>query len=261
MSEKDFDRALSDLAAALGREWVFASDKDRSIYEDAYALDDGSSHRPAAAVAPQNVEEIQAVLRIANAYKLPLWPISRGKNLGYGEAAPLLAGSIVLDLHRMNCILEVNEKSGYVVLEPGVSFFDLYNHLQDNKIPLWLSMPGNPLGSVIGNALERGIGYSPYGENTAQLCGLEVVLPSGEVVRTGMGAMANSASAYGYPYGFGPHWDQMFVQSNFGVVTRAGLWLMPEPEATKQVDINLGAFEDLGAFIDTMASLRLHGSL
>jgi 4-cresol dehydrogenase (hydroxylating) flavoprotein subunit len=71
--------------------------------------------------------------------------------------------------------------------------------------------------------------------------------------------MANNGCQYSYAFGFGPHWDQLFVQSNFGIVTRAGMWLMPEPEATKRVKINLPNFEDLGWFIDLMAKLRLRG--
>jgi 4-cresol dehydrogenase (hydroxylating) len=72
-----------------------------------------------------------------------------------------------------------------------------------------------------------------------------------------MGAMANGKAWHHYPYGFGPHWDQLFVQSNFGVVTKAGFWLMPEPEVTMQVDIHLPEAEDIGWAIDALAELRL----
>lgn len=257
--KSEFDRALRDFEGVVGSEWVLATYEDRTTYMDAYAIGDGSDHMPSAAVAPKSVEEVQAILRIANERRIPLWPISRGKNLGYGEAAPLLSGSVVLDLGRMNRILEVDEKTGYAVVEPGVGFFDLFKHLQDNKIPLWMSVPGNAWGSIIGNALDRGLGYTPYGDNTSKLCGLEIVLPTGELVRTGMGAMANSKGWHNYQYGFGPHWDQMFVQSNFGVVTQAGIWLMPEPEATMRVTIDLPAPEDIAWFVDEMSHLRLRG--
>ena len=259
VSRSTFERALRDFAGVVGQEWVLSTDEDRTTYMDAYALGDGSDHVASAAVAPQSVEEIQAVLRLANEHRIPLWPISRGKNLGYGGSAPLVSGSVVLDLGRMKRILEVDEKAGYVEIEPGVGFFDLYQYLQSHKIPLWMSVPGNAWGSVIGNALERGLGYSPYGDNTSKLCGLEAVLPGGELVRTGMGAMANSKNWHRYQYGFGPHWDQLLVQSNFGVVTRAGMWLMPEPEATMSVTIDLPHIEDIVWFVDEMAQLRLRG--
>jgi 4-cresol dehydrogenase (hydroxylating) len=254
-----FERALRAFADIVGEAWVLASDEDRSTYMDPYAIGDGKDHVPSAAIAPQSAAEVQAILRVANEHKIPLWPVSRGKNLGYGGAAPLVSGSVVLDLGRMKRIVEVDVKAGYAVIEPGVGFFDLFRHLQDNKIPLWMSVPGNGWGSVIGNALERGYGYLPYGDHTSKLCGLEVVLPTGEIIRTGMGAMANGKSRHVYPYGFGPHWDQLFAQSNFGVVTQAGIWLMPEPEATMMAPIDLPRFEDIAWFVDEMARLRLLG--
>jgi 4-cresol dehydrogenase (hydroxylating) flavoprotein subunit len=181
---------------------------DRVAYSDHYSPDE-NKHMPGAAVAPGTVEEVRAIVRLANEHKVPLWPISRGKNFGYGGAAPVLKGSVVLDLTRMKKI-ELDPESGTVLVEPGVGFFDLYDHLQKNRIPLWLSVPGNSWGSVAGNALDRGVGYTPYGDHSAQICGLEVVLPTGALVRTGMGAMKGSPSWQLYRNGFGPGWDQMF---------------------------------------------------
>jgi 4-cresol dehydrogenase (hydroxylating) len=254
-----FEDALRAFRSIVGEAWVLASEEDRSTYMDPYAIGDGKDHVASAAVAPQSTEEVQAILRIANEHKIPLWPVSRGKNLGYGGAAPLVSGSVVLDLGRMKRIIEVDVKAGFAVIEPGVGFFDLYRHMQANKIPLFMSIPGNGWGSVLGNALERGIGYLPYGNHSSRLCGLEIVLPTGEKLRTGMGAMSNSKTRHLHPYGLGPHWDQLFVQSNFGVVTQAGIWLMPEPEAAIIVSIDLPRFEDLAWFVDEMARLRLAG--
>ena len=152
--------------------------------------------------------------------------------------------------------IEFDEEFGTVLLEPGVGFYDLYDYIQANNLPYWLSTPGNSWGSVIGNALDRGVGYTPYGENTKNLCGLEVVLPTGEVVRTGMGAFTNAPTWGAYPYGFGPGWDQMFVQSNFGVVTKANMWLMPEPESLMGMDVEFDKPEDLKAMVDTIGPLR-----
>ncbi len=240
--------------AALGAKKVFFEPLDRASYQDKFAVDD-SRHHPAGAIAPETVEEVQAAVRIANQFLLPLWPFSRGKNLGYGGTAPELTGSVVLDLSRMKKI-EFDPESGVVTLEPGVGFYDLYDYLQQHDLPFWLSTPGNSWGSVIGNALDRGVGYTPYGENTKNLCGLEVVLPTGEVVRTGMGAFSNAPTWGVYPFGFGPAWDQMFVQSNFGIVTKANMWLMPEPESLMGMDVEFDKPEDLKAMVDTIGPLR-----
>jgi len=252
-----FERALRDFEKVVGTEWVLASDEDRETYLDIYAPGDETRHAPAAAVAPASVEEVRSLVRIANEHRLPLWPISRGKNYGYGGSAPRLSGSVVLDLGRMKRILEVNPELGYCVLEPGVGFFDLYQHLKEHRIPLWLSVPGNAWGSVLGNALERGFAPTPYGDHTSQICGLEVVLPSGELVRTGMGAMTDSPNWPLFKHGFGPAWDQLFVQSNYGIVTRMGLWLMPEPAATTTLTLHLPKPEDLGWLVDVMTPLKL----
>jgi 4-cresol dehydrogenase (hydroxylating) len=256
LSQAAFDSALAAFEGVVGADWVLSGEADRDSYLDPYALGDGSDHAAAAAVAPASAEEVQAVVRIANEHKVPLWPVSRGKNLGYGGAAPVMPGTVVLDLGRMNRILEINEKQAYALLEPGVGFYDLFDHLQANGVPLWMSAPSNGWGSVVGNALDRGVGYTPYGDHTAQICGLEVVLPDGSLVRTGHGGMANSPNWNVNPYGFGPSWDQMFVQSNFGVVTKAGMWLMPEPEATMAVTVNLPEFDDLAWAVDTLAELK-----
>jgi 4-cresol dehydrogenase (hydroxylating) flavoprotein subunit len=249
--------ALRDFAAAIGKDHVFAGEDDRIAYSDHFAADE-AKHQPIAAVAPATVEEVRAIVRIANRHSVPLWPISRGKNFGYGGAAPVLKGSVILDLSRMKKI-EVDRENGTVLVEPGVGFFDLYDYLQANKIPLWLSVPGNSWGSVAGNALDRGVGYTSYGDHAARICGLEVVLPDGDLVRTGMGAMAGSPNWQLYKPGFGPSWDAMFCQSNFGIVTKLGLWLMPEPEAVLGYDYEFDKPDDLGWAIDTIMPLRREG--
>lgn len=251
--------AVDALAEVLGSQRVLSSDIDRDAYTDPFALLNPSSHAPGAIVAPESVGEIQQVLKIANRFGVPLWPISRGKNLGYGGAAPQMQGSIVVDLTRMNRILEVDEKSGYCLLEPGVGFFDLYDYLQKNDIDLWMSVPGNAWGSVVGNALERGVGPQPYGDHAAQICGMEVLLPNGDLVRTGFGAMKNSATWQTAKHGYGPGWDSVFCQSNYGIVTKLGLWLMPAPEETRSLMIRFDKEDDLGRAVELLHPLRRNG--
>lgn len=252
-------RVLRAFESIVGADAVFVTDEDRDAYSDPYRVDP-RGHRPAGAVAPTTTEQVQAIVRIASEHQVSLWPISRGKNLGYGTAAPVVSGSIVVDLSRMRRI-EIDVENGTALLEPGVGFYDLYDYLQTHNIPLWLSVPGNSWGSVIGNALDRGLGYTPYGDHTRNLCGLEAVLPDGDVVRTGMGAIPGAPTWNLHRYGFGPAWDQLFVQSNFGIVTRAGLWLMPQPECVLGLDVEMDHVEDLGPLIDTLAPLRREGVL
>ena len=254
LAAAQLDAALKEFGRAIGDDWVLASDLDRDTYVDHFAVNE-AAHAPSAALAPLTVAQVQEVLRIANRHKVPLWPISRGKNFGYGGSAPRLSGSVVLDLSRMKKI-EFDADNGVALVEPGVGFYDLYDYIQQHKLPYWTSVPGNSWGSVLGNALDRGVGYTTYGEHTARLCGMEVVLPSGELLRTGMGAMSDSPTWNLYRYGFGPSWEQMFVQSSFGVVTRAGVWLMPAPESMIGLDLELDQPEDLGWAVDVIAGMR-----
>ena len=252
---------LAACARVVGADNVVLPEEARDAYADALAPRDPATYAPQGAVAPASAEEVQAVVRLAVEHKVPLWPISRGKNLGYGGSAPHLPDVVMLDLVRMKRILEVNVEMGYAVLEPGVSFDDLYHHLTSNNIPLWMSAAAHTWGSVVGNALERGVGYTPYGEHASKVCGLEVVTGEGELLRTGMGALPGSKTWQLFPYGFGPAWDGAFMQSNFGVVTKMGLWLMPQPESTLNLAVKLHTVEAMPATIDALRPLKLDGTI
>jgi FAD/FMN-containing dehydrogenase len=82
------------------------------------------------------VEEVQAIVRIANEHRLPLGPIGRGKNNGYGGAAPQLRGVLMLDFRNMKQVLEINEELGYAIVEPGVSWFDLHDAIKAGTIDM-----------------------------------------------------------------------------------------------------------------------------
>jgi hypothetical protein len=90
VSASDFAAALEQFEKVVGKDWVFTSDEDVDTYRDAYspAWHEDDEPIPSGAVAPDGVEHIQTVLRIANLYKIPLWTVSTGKNLGYGGSAP-----------------------------------------------------------------------------------------------------------------------------------------------------------------------------
>src|SRR5580765_4218925 len=101
VSPQQFTAALRAYEGVVGKDWVLSSDADRDAYSDIYAPGPEDQWPASAAVAPVTAEEIQAIVRLANQHKTPLWPVSRGKNLGYGTAAPRMPGSVVLDLSRM----------------------------------------------------------------------------------------------------------------------------------------------------------------
>ena len=92
-------------------------------------------------------------------------------------------GSVLLDLSRMNRIVDFNEDLAYVTVEPGVTQGQLYAFLRERGSRLWMDATGaSPDCSLIGNTMERGFGHTPYGDHFAQVCGLEVVLPDGQCI-------------------------------------------------------------------------------
>jgi len=259
VSDEAFADALRELREIVGQEWVISDAEALAKYDDPYPVGEDVAAGPAAVVCPDTVEQVQAIVRVANKHGLPLSPISTGKNNGYGGASPRLPGAVVVDLGtRMNRIIEVNEKYGYALLEPGVSYFDLASHLEETKSILMLDTPDLGWGSVVGNTLDRGVGYTPYGDHFLWQTGMEVVLPQGEVMRTGMGAVPGSNTWQLFPYGFGPYPDGLFTQSNLGIVTKMGIALMQRPPASLTYLITFENEDDLEQIIDIVLPLRIN---
>ena len=260
VSEADFLTALGEFRAAVGADWVFSSDEDVALYRDSYSIYWGEAEErvASAAVAPTTVEHVQQIVRTANKFRIPLYPISTGRNLTYGGSAPNLRGSVVVDLKRMNRIIEVDDKRHFALLEPGVSYFDLYNHITERKLRVMLDVPDPGWGSPVGNSLDHGVGYTlaQYRDHFGAACGLEVVTAEGEVLRTGMGAVPGSSAWQDFRYGAGPGVEGLFAQSNFGIVTKMGFWLMPMPETYLSGTITVPRYADLQPVIEEVSHLE-----
>lgn len=258
VSKADFAGAIKAMRGVVGDEWVWGDADAVRPWSKTYIPDPDGQHVPVGAVAPQTVEEVQEIVRIANTYRQPIWPVSTGKNMGYGMAAPATPGQIVLDLKRMNRILEVDADLGTCLVEPGVTYQQLKDYLDENNIPLWIDVPTvGPIASPVGNTLDRGVGYTPYGEHFMFQCGMEVVLPDGQVMRTGMGSIKGSTAWQAFKWGYGPYVDGLFTQSNFGIVTKMGMWLMPRPPVYKPFMIRHDNMADVPRIIEAMRPLRV----
>ncbi|KAF4311966.1 FAD-linked oxidase [Botryosphaeria dothidea] len=251
--------------------------KEQPSSHDAFYVREKDAFIASAFVCPRSVDEVQHVVRAAGDFGIPIWPTSLGRNLGYGGAAPRVRGSVVLNLGKhMNRILEVNVEGAYALVEPGVTFEQLHNYLVEHNLrdKLWVDVPDLGGGSVLGNTLERGVGYTPYGDHWMMHSGLEVVLANGELLRTGMGALpapkseTNGAKSIHdepgnkcwqlFPYGFGPVNDGLFSQSNLGIVTKLGLTLMPAPGGYQSYLITIPGDEDLHKAVEIIRPLRLN---
>lgn len=147
-----------------------------------------------------------------------------------GGPAGVDRGGVAVDLRRLDRIIDIDEKKAIAVVEPGVTPEMLMAEIQSRRLDLWMDSASSPYGSLIATALERGIGYGMAPDRFDAMCGAEVLLGDGTLIRTGTGGVPSSTTFHTNKYGYGPVLDGLFSQSNFGIVTKAGFWLYPQPE-------------------------------
>ena len=240
---------------ALGRQFVDVNERSRAEAETATFSTD---QEILAILRPGSKEQVQECVRIAAEFGAPLYPVSSGKNWGYGSRVPPVSGCALLDLGRLNRIVDFNENLGYVTVEAGVTQRQLFAYLQERKSRLWMDATGSsPDCSLVGNVMERGFGHTPLGDHFAHVCALEVLLPNGEFIETGSAAFPGSRAAAASRWGLGPSLDGLFSQSNLGIVTRMTIWLMPAPDAFEAFFFRSPEAAALGPLIDALRDLRL----
>ena len=223
----DKEKILKDLENIVGKDFV--SNKAEDLY--IYSQDPGASlPRPVDfVVMPSTVDEIQKLVRSANEYKIPLVPLGGGLTLS-GLVIPV-NGGIVVDMKRMNKIIEINELSKYALIEAGVTSGQLLSHLNENYPNLQPPIPDAPPSATIaGNVLIHGSGYlsQKYGDHGAMINGLEVVLPDGEVCKLGSCAV----SKFWFARGPIPDLIGLFISSfgTMGVITKLSIQLFDKPK-------------------------------
>jgi 4-cresol dehydrogenase (hydroxylating) len=251
--------ALEAMAQVVGHAHVHNDQETLARYAASTAA---RSVVPLAVVRPGSAQEVAELARLAVTHTLALYPVSTGKNWGYGDACPVGAGQVLLDLSRMNRIVKVDPELAYAVIEPGVTQQRLSDFLREQETGLWCDCTGaGPDTSFVGNILERGFGHSPYGNRLQHVAGMQVVLAGGEVLDTGFGHYPQSRTTHLFPYGVGPFLDGLFTQSNFGIVTRLGIWLMPQAECINHFLCSVPRHADVGPLVDALRPLRMNGTL
>ncbi|MBM3668364.1 MAG: FAD-binding oxidoreductase [Actinobacteria bacterium] len=251
---------IGELAQIVGSEWVL--DQREQLLPYAVSLDPAGDCFPATVLRPGSREEVQRIVEVANRRGLSLHPISRGMQHGLGMATAVAPDTVTIELSRMDRILEYDDELGYVVLEPGVTFAQLHRFLEEHGGRYWCSPISGPVeASVLGNALDKGAGYTPVGNHFGNLIGLEVVIGDGRVLTTGDGALPGAKTTYTHKGGCGPMLDALFAQSNYGIVTKAGVWLMPAPPGARGFVFSVPDYDDLGRAVDVAGRLKLTGGI
>jgi len=229
------EEIYKELVEIVGAGYVSNQPEERFIY----SRDPGTMepHEPDLVVMPATTEEVQKIVLLANRKRVPIVPMGGGLVLS-GLSRPL-KGGIVLDMKRMNRILEVNETSRYVLVEAGTAQGMLQAYLKKNHPGLKHSMPDSPpMATIGGNVLIHGSGHLSHaaGFHSEMLNGLEVVLPTGEIVKIG--------SCSTSPYWFGraplPDLAGLFLGwfGTTGIVTKLAIKLFPNRP-----------YQDVGVFV------------
>jgi 4-cresol dehydrogenase (hydroxylating) len=242
------DRIASALEAwsrLLGPEAVLAG----PAAEARYGADTlGVKRAIPAALRPKTTEQVVGLVRVASDLRVPLYPISTGANWGYGSALPVVEGCVVVDLSRMDRIDATDIELGVVTVEPGVTQRTLRAFLDEGGLPFLVPVHGGgPDCSLVGNALERGYGITPYADHFGAVTALEAVLANGEVYRTPLSELGAATVDRVFKWGVGPYLDGLFSQGNFGIVTRMTLALAPTPERIETFFFGLPRDGDLEA--------------
>jgi 4-cresol dehydrogenase (hydroxylating) len=253
------DEALSAWRAAIGDRHVSTEESQlRSAEIATFPTNQGV----AAIVRPATREEVQECVRIADRNLVPLYPISTGKNWGYGSRVPAADGSVLLDLGRLDRIVDYDEELAYVTVEPGVTQAQLHGFLEERGSRLWMDATGStPVASMLGNIVDRGFGMTPYGDHVGRACGYEVVLADGRLLHTGFSAFPGARVGGLDRWAPGPLLEGLFSQSNLGVVVRLTIPLMPVPEAARTAVFDMDGPDALRLGVDAMRRLQLEGTI
>lgn len=197
---------------------------------------------PGIVVRPANTEQVQEIVKIANANKIPIVPLSRGVNVR-GLCIPTQDNSIIIDLKRMNNIIEINEDMMTVTFEPGVTHGDLA--ISVRKKGLRICVPGAPsTGSTLANYLLRGVYHTNAGDGVDHVLSAKIVLPNGNLIKLGASAFPNSGPHFRYTSG--PDLLGIFssLPGCLGICTEMTAKLYPLPEAEQWFMLGYDSIEE-----------------
>jgi glycolate oxidase subunit GlcD len=239
---------VNELKALLGNQFVLTDPDELLVYEsDALTI-----HKtlPSAVIIPGNAEELAAALKILADARIPFAPRGAGTGLSGGSLS--LSGAVIVELARLNRILEIDYENRIAVVETGVINVNLSQATSARGFH-YAPDPSSQMACTIGGNVAENSGGPhclKYGMTTNHVLGLEVVLPSGELVMLGGGGV--DAPGYDLLGAF------VGSEGTFGIATKATLKLTRLPQAVKTL---LGEFMTVTGASRTVSEIIAAGIL
>jgi FAD/FMN-containing dehydrogenase len=240
----------NSLASIVGKRYV----SDEEFINYSYSMDSSPMPKkiPGIIVRPADTEEVSEILKLANNTKTPVIP--RGGGASIKGVPPGIPGiSIIMDLTRMNRIIEINEKNMTVTAECGITVSELDSKVKNKGyivntvfMPFYSDSLGGLLSGVVGGGWP--MDCESIGTNWKYLLGLKVVLPNGDVVETGTGPGTNMYAKKTFLREvIGPDLTGMFVSDGgiLGIKTEATLQIFTPPKLTESRSYLFSSLEDV----------------
>ncbi len=252
----DVERLRDDFNSKFGADSMVTSEAVLDHWKRATML---WSATPLAVVRPGSAEACAGALRYLSEFRVAVQPVSRGRAWGMGSRLPF-CNSVMLDLSKLNRILDLDLVAGTARIEPGVTFRQLDAALQKTAAEFEVPFFGGPPdASVLANALDRGDGMGRFGDRFSQLWDLDVVLMTGERLRTGWGRHGADELERLHARPAGPLLEGLFSQSGFGCVVSGRIALAPVLSLKRHVVVEIGPVNQIGPILDTLRSLMATG--
>lgn len=205
----------------------------------------GVSYNVVAEVFPTTTDHVVKLIKFARNNKIPLYPISRGLNTGYGDKSPWRSKHILINMCKMNKIISFDNEIGIVRIQPGVTQSQLFEYLKKHNSNYWMDVTGaGEDASIMGNILDGGFGHTPLGYKRKNCSNFEVVLGTSEIINTDQ-----------FP-AMGPDLSSLFIQSNFGIVTAIDLELFIKTDQVEMVIFSTKQENDFSILMGAVQKLR-----
>lgn len=236
---------IKDLKKALTPDNVLSELEERYAYAQDASNQRNITGLPDVVVFVESIEQVQAVVRLARKYKIPI--ICRGAGTNVVGACRAEHGGIVLNFSKMNKILDISLENMTATVQSGVVLGELQKAV--DKIGLFYPPdPSNLAVSTIGGSIAQSSGGAKtfkYGTTKDYVIDMKVVMADGEILRTGSNTIKN---ATGY------NLNSLFVGSEgtLGIVVEATLKLIPKPEAKR---VMMSYFDTVQSAVDAVNSI------